>query len=247
MGNIKYSILMPYYRRDCLHNTLISFNTYYKDRTDYEVIIIEDFKNTKDIVEHNKLLDIIKKFRDYNIKIVHLNSNIETCYNGSAHYNQGAKSASGDILIITNPECVHVTDILGYLDEQTGSDYNVFACLSAIFNGNINDMQEFKYRPGIWYQHTRNNRQLHFCSAISKINYNKICGFDEFYADGIGYDDDDFLRTIKTNLIAIRSVDNYYVVHIEHNRDHLSCNYLCQRNLQYYIKKWNKHPHYRGR
>ena len=49
-----------------------------------------------------------------------------------------------------------------------------------------------------WLQHSYlNNRQLHFLTAISKTNLDKIGGFCNEMKDGLWYDDDEFLRRIR--------------------------------------------------
>ena len=53
MTKLKYSILMPYYKRlGQLHYTLVSYVHYYKNRDDYEVVIAEDAKNANYMQEH---------------------------------------------------------------------------------------------------------------------------------------------------------------------------------------------------
>ena len=62
-----------------LNNTLVTFKHYYKDRADYEVIIVEDAKNTADIGEHNKLLNVINKFKD-DVNLKHVQTDFVDCY-----------------------------------------------------------------------------------------------------------------------------------------------------------------------
>lgn len=239
---MKYSILMPYYRKRTLHNTFLSFSHHYKGREDYEVIVMEDHKNISEREEHGALLDIINSFSS-RINIRHIETNFNGCYAPSRLFNTGARNANGDFFVLTNPECFHLTDVLKGFDLELTRDPNVYvvaACINASYNGIINKFEDFKYEAIIWYQHSRhNNRRLHFCSVISKKLYNKIGGFDEAYAGGFQYDDNDFLRTIFANNIAVITKDDLIVVHMKHGYGHIpSKKALCKINKQYYANKW---------
>ena len=121
---MKYSVIMPYYKRDShLHNTLLSYRFYYKDRNDYEIIIIEDVKNRLDKDEHDKLLKVINNYSDINIRLIL--SGFENCYNPSPMFNLGVKHSSGEFLVITNPEGFHKVNILSGLDQLFNQDKNI--------------------------------------------------------------------------------------------------------------------------
>jgi len=73
-----------------------------------------------------------------------------------------------------------------------------------------------------WYQHSKYRPVgYHFTSAIFKTKLDEIGGFDEEYAYGIGYDDDDFLRNVvkKCNL---KFYDDPFVIHQYHYKDTIS-------------------------
>lgn len=70
-----------------------------------------------------------------------------------------------------------------------------------------------------WYNHPIfNKRDLNFLSCTFKSNILKIGGFDENYANGLWYDDNDFLERIKLKNIIL-SVDdsNVFGIHQYHN------------------------------
>jgi len=242
MSELNYSIIMPYYNRDCLNITLLSFTILYPQRNDYEVVIVEDQKNINNIEYHNKLLEIIDRYNKIiNIKLV---ANDLNTYNPARAFNLGVSNASGKYLILTNPECAHIGNILDYADRyMTESIYTVFGCL-LVDCANTNETKYDKvifHSRDFWYQHSlHRNAQYHFCSCILRDLYLKIGGFDEGYSKtgGIGYEDNDFVLTVKRNNIPIKSIDDPYVYHISHeigyqNRDLLEINRL------YYKKKWN--------
>ena len=242
---IKYSILMPYYKRELhLNNTLVSFLQYYNNRNDYEVLILEDRKNVNDEKEHKLLINLINKFKD-KINIKHYETNFPGV-NPCLSFNYGAKQASGEFLIITNPECFHDTDILKGMDLEFENSKNVYVvcdCLAIKCNTYINNYKEMKYESYAWYEHKTFNRNLHFCTGISKENYNKIDGFDENYRFGRGYDDDDFRNAIIKHKIPIINRDDLLVLHIDHNKEYdMKIEELTKLdviNKLYYNKKWN--------
>jgi GT2 family glycosyltransferase len=65
---------------------------------------------------------------------------------------------------------------------------------------------------------------FHFCSALSKNNYQKIGGFDERYCNGIAYDDNCFYERIRLNGLKIVLRDDLLTYHIEHSRQYISEN-----------------------
>ena len=191
---------MPYYNRaNQLYNTLSSFSYHYKDRDDYEVVIIEDGKTVKEEARHDELLTVIKCF-DLHININHIQTDYEDCWNPAPLICDGVEASSGEFLVLTNPEVLHKSNILYALDGEFMKDkdtYVVCACENVKINRyyeDIEDINTFKYEHIMWYQHSEHrNRMLHFCTAISRDNYNKIGGFDRRYMYGAGVEDVDFL------------------------------------------------------
>src|SRR3990167_849071 len=112
---MKYSILFPYIERAVqLHNTLISFVHHYHGRDDYEVIIVEDAKNSSE--ESARLAQLVLLFfNKINISL-HL-PKIEAT-NPSMLFNYAAEKSTAEYFIISNPECFHKTDILKGLDDE---------------------------------------------------------------------------------------------------------------------------------
>jgi len=209
---VKYSIILPYYKRPELWHTLKSFANKYFERRDYEVIIVEDSKNANDSDHHFQMMDIIKCFEDRMI-IKHY-SDDKVSYNPSHKYNLGFQKATGDYIVLSSPEVWHESDVLGGFDETLAEhpdSYVVCACMAR--RGD-----EF-YQ---WYQHSKErNVMFHFCSVMSRQNFDKIGGFDERYCDGIGFDDEALLHRISSEGIPIITRDNLMVIHQEHERDYM--------------------------
>lgn len=246
---MKYSFLMPYFKRvKQLHNTLASFVHHYAGkRADYEIILLEDVKNVRDEQDHEQFTEIVRAFSSL-MNIVPVKTDYENCHNPAPLFNLGAITmAKGKFLIITNPECFHKADVLSGLDEEFAKDessYVVCSCASIVsYNFWIKDFFEFKYSHHRWYQHSEyRNAMYHFCSAISKENYTKVGGFDESYRDGIGYEDNDFIETIKKAKIPIVTRDDLLVLHMQHEKlYHMkggSRKALVQRNKRFFEAKW---------
>lgn len=213
---IKYSILMPYYERlSQLEWTLLSFLHHYGNRTDYEVIIIEDAKNV------GSLKEIASRFD--HLRVAH--SCIKDIYNPAPLFNLGADIARGDFLVLTSPEVMHWTNVLSIFDEELDKNpngYVIAACESATnCRGNPDDLSNFQYDHHMWYQHSEHrNLEYHFCSVIGADQYAIIGGFDERYANGVGYDDDDFIDRVRHADISIVTRDDAWTIHQEHKRTH---------------------------
>ena len=224
---------MPYYDRDSLAITLSSFDILYGGRDDFEVVIIEESKNVNDPEKHEKLLNIIKN-RNNIIHIEHMGPPI---YNPAPLFNLGASKAQGSYFILTNPECYHFKNILKGFDEELSNsenNYVICACRNARY-------QDGMFYPDQWYQHSVEiNRKLHFCSCISRENFFKLDGFDNEYAKGLAYDDNDFIQKVLHNKdIHIIVRDDLLVFHIHHERTYLDQNQdLIKINLSYYKQKW---------
>lgn len=237
---MKYSVLMPYCRRDTLHNTLVSFVHHYGWRHDYEVIVIEDSKNVAEKIQHDTLVNIVSLFAP-RINIKHIEANFKSSYAPCRLFNLGAHIAGGDYLVLTDPECFHLTNVLAGFDvalDRSPSTYVVAACINASYNGLIDRFEDFKYEHILWYQHSlHRNRKLHFCSVVLKKTYSDIGGFDEGYAHGYGRDDVDFLRTLIANDVAIATRDDIVVVHMDHAADPKR-DQLWAINKKYYAEKW---------
>ena len=122
-----FSIVMGYYnRKKQVINTLNYFKENYK-KYNFEVIIVDD----NSIPEHN-LNDIINDY-EYNINYITINKKDKgDRINPSVPYNIGFKNAKGKIVVIQNPECIHVGDLLKTLNNKI--DENLPTYLKQKFN-----------------------------------------------------------------------------------------------------------------
>jgi len=146
--------------------------------------------------------------------------------NPGVNFNIGfaeALSRNPEKIIIQNPECYHVGDILSTVEERlTDQNYLTFACYSLGKDQDV-DFRAFNNRTALsngdsaWYNHSVYRPEaLHFCCAITANNLRKINGFDENFANGLGYEDNYFIHQIRTLGLKIEFVDNPYVLHQYH-------------------------------
>ena len=220
---MKYSIVMPYYKRaSLLDETLASFEKYYTHRNDWEVLIIEDYKNQIDNFEHTELLRVIKLHPHINTR--HLRRTQEQSLNPAKHFNMAVKESTGEYIVLTNPECKHQSDVLSDFDHVLDVTPHVYV----VCNCYDNELG--------WLEHETNRRDLHWCSVIAKPDYWKIGGFDEKYADGIGFEDNDFAEKIKHSDLPIIRLSRSVVLHQSHEREEYTEPWY--KNEEYFNSKW---------
>jgi GT2 family glycosyltransferase len=204
---------MAYHDREAqLLNTLESFQDY----KDIEVVIVND----------SKLLHLKRySFDIYQIPIRDIKKDMNWI-NPGVNFNIGFHFAFGlkpEAFIIQNPECCHVGDVVGAVREKlTDNNYLSFACYSLGKEQDIT-FRDFNNRTAVsngdsaWYNHSIYRPEaLHFCCAIKTDNLRKINGFDENFADGLGYEDNYFVHQVRTAGLKIEFVDNPYVLHQYH-------------------------------
>lgn len=218
---MKYSFLIPYYNRvRQFHNTLVSYWELYRGRDDWEVIVAEDAKNP----ERDGLLQLLISFRyQVNRRVSCLKDTMVENRNPARLFDIAAGEAKGEFLIITNPECYHAVDVLGGLDEEFGRDpgaYVVCGCMHVVTTARpIRRMEEFEFKEKMWYQHSQHrNRQLHFCSSLSREGWDRIGGFGGYDPRRVAKDDVWFHGKVKGAGIPIVTRDDLLVYHQQHER-----------------------------
>lgn len=229
---MKYSILMPYHDRLAqLRNTLAGFCQRYEGRDDFEVVLVVDNKSIGQMLE---LLSLAKR-QPFPTQVLLL-QNWDTL-NPAPHYNFGVEKAIGEYLILTSPEVMHVSDILVGFDEELEIDpdaYVVCACKSINRNGSFH----------MWYQQSKyRDVRYHFCSVIHRPIWDLVGGFDEEYAYGVAYDDDDFVNTLMHRAVKIVVRDDLLTVHQWHERPQFRTpdrRRLVMRNRRYFEAKWKR-------
>lgn len=254
------SIVMGYYnRKQQTINTLDYFENY--KSYNYEVIIVDD----NSVPEH-QLDDIIKKYT-FPIKYIKITAEEKgNRINPCVTYNRGFREAEGERVIIQNPECVHYGNILGYVKTKlTYDEYIAFSCYNCssheltqelLNNISLINSPSFQARNKFqWYNHpTIRPVHYHFCAAIMNDNLKLLGGFNEEFAKGVWFDDNEILLSIKQNLnLNIRTIDPNecgFVIHQWHPRDAESnftkteFNTMLIRNQQLFVMYETEHKKY---
>jgi len=211
---MKISIVSSYYNRQTLLDKTIE-SIEKSAIKDFELILVDDASDIPVVCDRaDKIIYVEKKDKWY------------TC--SCVAFNRGLRAATGDVIVIQNPECYHVGDILIYVKENIKPNvYLSFGCYAisqeetiALHNGMMPVMHNRVFtgndRNG-WYNHTEHRPvAYHFCSAIMRKDLDRMGGFDERYARGVAFDDDDFIRRIKHRGMMVRIIDNPYVIHQYH-------------------------------
>lgn len=246
----RISIVTSYYNRKKLfYETLKSISkTKYSN---FEVVVVDDGSD-----KHERLEDLKNEFGF--LKVIRIEKEDKWYKNPCIPFNIGIKSLTGDIIILQNPECYHVNDILTYAYENSNdsnylsiSTYALDKKLTAKFLKIENKKEFFQKLPQQefvgetllgWYNHSKYRPvYYHFCSIMTKNSMNLLGGFDERYADGIAFDDNEILERINRLKLNTIICDNVSVVHLYHDsiyynmKDYLS--YHKKNELMYEITK----------
>jgi glycosyltransferase involved in cell wall biosynthesis len=231
---MKISIATSYYnRRPQFINTLKTIQQS-KQIDNLELIVVDDCSNDEHRIED---LPATYPF----LKVIRLESNDRWYTNPCVPFNKAIKQATGDIIVLQNPECLHVgdilTDIVNKINDDVYLTYGVYSLdktttsylydlpydnehIFSMIKSQITPMNNINYvREGeaCWYNHSiYRPAAYHFVSAITKKNMDKLNGFDERYSNGIGFDDDEFLHRIKLMGLNIQIIDEPFAIHQWH-------------------------------
>jgi glycosyltransferase involved in cell wall biosynthesis len=295
LKTIKVSIVMAYFnRKEQLIQTLESIKkSLYKN---IEIIIVDD--NSR---ESQRVLTFIEEVKDnLDIKVITIEENEKTWINPCIPYNMGFAKATGDIIIIQNPEVMHAGDCISFIVENLElNDWITFNCYGSPgfkFNDNIKnqngglydmicnaekEMQDiydstpvyerykfiscnpdltkdgicfliggnsiFRDDIGGWLNHyTGHFVAYHYLSAIHKKDlFEKMNGgFDTKFQNGIGADDDEFIKRLifnKFNFKITPFEKKYpFAIHLYHEsvqRKNISSH---KSNVEYFTESCKK-------
>ena len=118
---MKISIVTAYHnRKKQLINTLETIKKSSEvDNTEF--ILVDDCSDENERVED--LQNIYPFF-----KVVRLEKKDKWYHNPCVPFNVGIKNATGDVIVLQNPECLHMGDILKYVKENINdSNYLTFS------------------------------------------------------------------------------------------------------------------------
>lgn len=234
--NKKVSIVMTYFNR--LEDLKVTLRTIAKTKHDnLEIIIVDDASNPSQRCE-----EVIGS-HGLDIKVIRIDKAQKTWTNPCIPFNRGFQQATGDIVIIQNPECLHIRDVVSYaVANLTDRNYLSFSSYSINFaiTENLHKivdgpvyiseiegllarfMKKHKAVSGFvgWYNHPVHRPcAYHFCSAVTKKNLDELGGFDERYAAGFGFDDNEILARVRRKGLEVKIIppeSGVYAVHQFH-------------------------------
>jgi GT2 family glycosyltransferase len=231
---MKLSIVITYFnRRKQLLNTLHSIDIF---RNDYplEVIIVDDDSN-----KDNSINDLPALF-SFPVKLIVLTGRIQ--HDPIIPFNTGFNEVTGDVVLINCAECVHMGNIIDYIFKNIGrssyfnfSTYSIDSSLQDKFNS-LNWSRKDVIKKAIniispthdlpdnwkdcdtgWYVNNDTHYSLlPFCAAINRSDLEILSGFDERFANGIGYSDIDFVCRVKNLYLNTSVIKDPFCVHQAH-------------------------------
>lgn len=255
------SICMAYYNRpQLLRNTLWAYCHLYRNIQNYEFVIVDDGSDSG-----QEASSVAIEFKGkMNINCIELGKE-KTSNNPAIPINISVKEATGEFIVIQNPECIPMIGMLGeigLLEVHCGT-FMVVPCYA--IGGNeqtlINELDptqpDFLKRvtntvpildrpfpvegEGGWYEHpTIIPRYYYFMAAMKKEDFILIGGIDEDFSEGIAFEDDDFSRRLSLNRIPKQHVYGGLCFHQNHYKKdvvHPSTTEGWERNAALYNKK----------
>lgn len=203
---------------------------------EYEVVIVDDASS-----EEHRLEDILE---DYPEVVLHrINPEDKDWCNPCIAYNKAFELCQYKTIIIQNPECYHFGDVLSSaINNVNRFNYVLFPVYALNqdetenqFENVVNKSQHellnyLKPEPwnGIegfsgWYNHPLYNRRgLHFCAAIHRSSLKELKGFDERFAYGYSFDDDEFINRVQMNGYRVDFLNEPTVFHQWHYSTHIN-------------------------
>lgn len=213
---------MSYYNRlSLLDHTLKTINQ--SQHKNYEVIIVDDFSSESENPEQLKT-----KYPCMNLRVIQMKYMCasKTYINPCIPYNIGFGESRGDKIIIQNPECCHVGDVISYTENNlTNNVYLSFHCYACTENY-LTKVHKGEAIPfvnnsrvtdgGCWYNHkVYRPASFHFTTAITRTRLRELNGFDERFAAGAGVDDNEFVSRVK-KILPIKFIQQPYTIHQFH-------------------------------
>lgn len=154
--------------------------------------------------------------------------------NPAIPWNVGIRNAIGDVLILQNPECLHITtDVIEKLVIPHRTDNRTVAFASVLAmrkDGSIDG----------WYCHpTHSARPFFFCGSLRREVAHALRGFDEDFGRGVGgygFDDDHFALRLQVYGCQFKFFPESEVLvhHMAHDKAHC---YGLQSNEELFRKK----------
>lgn len=191
---------------------------------DVEVVVADDASRPEERLE-----DLVPAC-PFPLRVIRLEPETRWWVNPCVPFNRAITACSGELLIIQNPECLHLGDVLADAAARVGpTDYVTYGCYSLdretteSLGAGRDLVTPFHRRPvGAegelgWYNHSRFRPvAYHFCAAVRRARMAELGGFDERFAQGVGFDDDELLARVGRLGLRVAIVDDPCVLHQWH-------------------------------
>lgn len=227
------SVCMAYYnRKPELFRTLKTMEQSALPREEFEVIIVDDVSAD----DHKLDQEYLDQF-DIDINLIVVKPEEKTWMNPCMPHNIAFRAIKGDKVIIQNPECLHLGDVLsGVANTLAPKEYRAHRILALcpldeeLIKG-ISNIEELKAiiepivlktkalgtSATMWYVHRQYRMKwYHFLTAIHTKDLIELGGFDERYANDSAYDDDELVTRIIRKGMNMNLVDEPMGVHQPH-------------------------------
>lgn len=212
---------------------------------DLEVIAVDDASD-----EHERFEDLTASYPF--LKVIRVDESEKWWVNPCIPYNMAFKSATGDVVIIQNPENFHVGDVIKATAENiTTGRYLVFNCYALskedterlsgidVTQSPTTLLSLFKFNdnrgPDGWYHHYKFvPLHYHFCAAITKRDLELVGYFDERYAHGIARDDDSLIYHIRQKGLQVVDMGDFPLCFHQYHNPHPANPILVAKNYELY-------------
>lgn len=234
---ISISVIMAHFRREeQLYRTLWGYRHQHdpEELEDVEFIIVDDGGN------RSATFWKVAEFHGFHLKITAASMDEKT-KNASLPMNLGIKMATGDLVVLTNPENIPYTPhLLTKIRERLEHSPNCylscgcysldrestapFALIDWTSVDSIKALKRIKFEPKMgtrgsigWYNHSRYRpAHLYFLTAMHRHKLLELGGFDEEYAKGQAFEDSDLVMRIRKAGMKIVPADDIVCIHQYH-------------------------------
>jgi len=242
------SIVMPILNRlDLLRRAFPSIYTQDYPRENYEVIFV-DYGSTDGLKEYLQALSGVLnltylRIDDSKAKIPVYHGPTGTC-NPALAWNVGIRRARGDLLMLTSPEVIHVTETLWQADELGKEGRVVRARVVDVppWTQLLMDELHTFSASGLINLTCSTERPdmagLYFIGVIPKSLMEKIGGIDEDYMMGLAWEDTECGRRMMASGVELFHADDMIGLHQYHPRVDLRSDSYCLKNQTRFLSEF---------
>lgn len=203
-----------------------------------EVVVADDSSRPEERLEN------LVGTTPFPLRVIRLEPEGRWWVNPCVPFNRAIAACGGELLIVQNPECLHLGDVLADAAKRVGAqDYVAYGCYSldrstteGLRGNDIADGMDRAFVERVrervlplrasaiggegdlgWYNHSQHRPvAYHFCAALHRTRMEALGGFDERFAHGIGFDDDELLARVRRLGLRVAIVDDPCVLHQWH-------------------------------